>query len=126
MNSPVLPKLSRRDSIVKILIKQWGKSASPVNIQLYSMEWFISRSSFRLSDAGYIFLTSTLELAYYEVPFTEEFNKSTALVVYLDRHVKSPYYISSTGVVYFLQDDYMEMVMFSTDVKALTLLKEMR
>jgi hypothetical protein len=77
-----------RDALTKIFLQQWGKSTDEVNLKVYSRKWWQSncvgkQTAYRLSEEGFDFLTNTLEIQMYEIPFTEHIELSPQTIVFL-------------------------------------------
>jgi hypothetical protein len=119
-----------RDTLTKIFLQQWGKSTDQTNVNLYSHQWWQSnrvnkKNAFRLSDDGYDFLINTLELNAYEVPFTEPIELSPQTIIFLERYLDSPYYLTKESITVFTERKSFELYMFSDDIRKFGLIKAM-
>ena len=120
-----------KETLTKIFLKQWGKSADLVNVKLFSRKWWWSirtnhKNSLRLSDSGFDFLTETLNISSYEVPFTEDIDLSPQTLIFLDRYLDCPYYITHRGITVFSEKKLFELYMFSDDIRKYGLIKAMK
>lgn len=119
-----------RDILTKILLQQWGKSIDDANLHLYSHKWWQStrvnkQTAFRLSTEGLDFLTNTLELKAYEIPFTESIELSPQTIIFLERYIDCPYYLSNHSITVFSEKKSFELYLFSDDIRKYGLIKAM-
>lgn len=119
-----------RDTLTKIFLQQWGKSIDDANLSLYGRKWWQSnraskQTSFRLSDDGYMFLTGELDLRSYEIPFTEPIELSPQTIIFLERYVDCPYYLTNMSITVFSERKSFELMLFSDDIRKFGLIKAM-
>jgi hypothetical protein len=119
-----------RDTLTKIFLQQWGKSTDDVNMKLFSRKWWQStrvnkQTAFRLSDEGYEFLVKELELKDYEIPFTEPIELSPQTIVFLERYIDCPYYLTTQSITVFSERKSFELYLFSDDIRKFGLVKAM-
>ena len=119
-----------RDTLTKIFLQQWGKSIDETNVSMYSRTWWQSnrtnkQNAFRLSDKGYEFLVSELELKEYEIPFTEPIELSPQTIIFLERYIDCPYYLTNQSITVFSEKKSFELYMFSDDIRKYGLVKAM-
>jgi hypothetical protein len=120
-----------RDTLTKIFLKQWGKGIDDANVKLYSRRWWQStrvgkQSAFRLSDEGFRFLTDDLDLQSYEVPFTEPIELSPQTIVFLERYIDCPYFLTAESITVFSEKKSFELYLFSDDIRKFGLIKAMK
>jgi hypothetical protein len=119
-----------RDTLTKIFLQQWGKSTDEVNMKLFSRKWWQStrvnkQTAFRLSDEGYEFLIKELDLKEYEIPFTEPIELSPQTIVFLERYIDCPYYLTTQSITVFSERKSFELYLFSDDIRKFGLVKAM-
>lgn len=119
-----------RDVLTKIFLKQWGKSTDDANINMYSRMWWQSnraskQTAFRLTEQGYEFLTGTLEIKMYEVPFTEPIELSPQTIIFLERYIDCPYFLTNQSITVFSERKSFELYLFSDDIRKFGLVKAM-
>jgi hypothetical protein len=119
-----------RDTLTKIFLQQWGKSIDETNVSMYSRTWWQSnrtnkQNAFRLSDKGYEFLVSELELKEYEIPFTEPIELSPQTIIFLERYIDCPYYLTNESISVFSEKKSFELYLFSDDIRKFGLIKAM-
>jgi hypothetical protein len=119
-----------RDTLTKIFLQQWGKSMDEANVKLFSRKWWQStragkQTNFRLSDEGYEFLTQELDLKEYEIPFTEPIELSPQTIIFLERYVDCPYYLTPMSITVFSERKGFELMLFSDDIRKFGIIKAM-
>jgi len=117
-----------RDVLTKIFLQQWGKSADEANVKLFSRKWWQStrsnkQTAFRLTDDGYEFLVKELNLREYEIPFTEPIELSPQTIIFLERYVDCPYYLTPMSITVFSERKSFELMLFSDDIRKFGLIK---
>lgn len=120
----------KSETLTKIFLSQWNKSADNANVQYYGQKWwymFGSRNPFalRLSDEGFRFLNNELELKSYEIPFTEHIELNPQTIIFLERYLDCPYYLTNSSIIVFSEKKSFELYMFSDDIRKLGLIKAM-
>ena len=119
-----------RDVLTKIFLQQWNKSVDDANVKLYSRAWWqSSRSSkdnaYRLTEEGYEFLVSELELKEYEIPFTDPIELSPQTLIFLERYLDCPYFLTPLSITVFSERKSFELMLFSDDIRKFGLIKAM-
>lgn len=117
-----------RDTYTKIFLQQWGKSIDKANIDTYGRKWWQSNRSskptaFRLSEEGFNFLITDLELKCYEIPFTEPIELSPQTIIFLEKYIDSPYYLTNESISVFSEKKSFELMLFSDDIRKYGLIK---
>jgi hypothetical protein len=119
-----------RDVLTKIFLQEWGKSIDNANVSLYSHKWWQSnrvnkQTAFRLSEEGFDFLTTELELKSYEIPFTEPIELSPQTIIFLERYIDCPYLLTADSITVFSEKKSFELMLFSDDIRKFGLIKAM-
>jgi hypothetical protein len=119
-----------RDALTKIFLQQWGKSIDNANVELYNRQWWQSnrigkQNAFRLSDDGYQFLVGELDIKEYEIPFTEPIELSPQTIIFLERYIDCPYYLTNQSITVFSERKSFELMLFSDDIRKFGLVKAM-
>jgi hypothetical protein len=119
-----------RDALTKIFLQQWGKTIDDVNVKMFSRKWWQStrvgkQSAFRLSDEGFEFLTTDLDLKCYDIPFTEPIELSPQTIIFLERYLDCPYYLTQESITVFSERKSFELMLFSDDIRKFGLIKAM-
>jgi len=119
-----------RDALTKIFLQQWGKSTDEANLKLFGRKWWQSTrvgkdDAFRLSDDGYEFLVKELDLKEYEIPFTEPIELSPQTLIFLERYIDCPYYLTPMSITVFSERKGFELMLFSDDIRKFGIIKAM-
>ena len=119
-----------RETYTKIFLQQKEKSVDSANIKHHMYKWWQSHRSkdqggLRLSDDGFDFLVNELELKMYEVPFTEPIELSPQTIIFFDRNMDCPYYLTNQSITVFSERKSFELYMFSDDIRKYGLVKAM-
>jgi hypothetical protein len=119
-----------RDALTKIFLQQWGKTTDEINVKVFGRTWWQStrankQNNFRLSEEGYEFLISELDLKEYEIPFTEPIELSPQTIIFLERYVDCPYYLTTMSITVFSERKGFELMLFSDDIRKFGLIKAM-
>jgi hypothetical protein len=122
--------MTDRDTLTKIFLREWGKSTDDANLQLFSRKWWQSnrvnkKNAFRLSEEGYTFLVDELDLRYYEIPFTEPIELSPQTIIFLERYIDCPYFLTNMSITVFSERKSFELMLFSDDIRKFGLIKAM-
>lgn len=120
-----------RDTYTKIFLQQAGQTISKENVQTKKRLWWKnnrtkSQGGLRLTDEGLEFLTKTLDLAVYEVPFPLAFDLTPQAVVFLDRFIDCPYYLTERSITVLSERKCFELYLFNGDVQKYGLTKAMK
>jgi len=119
-----------KETFTKIFLQQKEKSIDAANIKHHMYKWWQSHRSkdqggLRLSDDGFEYLINELELRSYEVPFTEPIDLSPQTIIFFDRNMDCPYYLTNQSITVFSERKSFELYMFSDDIRKYGLVKAM-
>ena len=119
-----------KETYTKIFLQQKDRSIDPANVKLHLYKWWQSHRSkeiggLRLSEDGFEFLTDELELQCYEIPFTEPIDLSPQTIIFFDRNMDSPYYLTNQSITVFSERKSFELMLFSDDIRKYGLVKAM-
>ena len=119
-----------RETYTKIFLKHkdWSIDAANVKLHMYKL-WQTHRSKLegglRLTEEGLSFLTTELELQSYTVPFTESIDLSPQVIIFFDRNMDCPYFLTNSAITVFSEKKSFELYMFSDDIRKYGLVKAM-
>jgi hypothetical protein len=123
-------KMINQTTLTKIFLEQWGKSTDDANVKIFGRKWWQSsrvgkETAFRLTEEGYEFLVKELELKEHEIPFTEPIELSPQTIIFLERYVDCPYYLTPMSITVFSEKKAFELMLFSDDIRKFGLIKAM-
>jgi len=119
-----------KETYTKIFLQQKDRSIDKANVKHHLYKWWQSHRSkevggLRLNYEGFKFLTEELELQCFEIPFTEPIDLSPQTIIFFDRHMDSPYYLTNQMIVVFSEKKSFELMLFSDDIRKFGLVKAM-
>lgn len=118
-----------KEIYTEIFLKNAGLSCDEANIKYHMYKWWFSTAAstgLRLSDEGYQFLTNTLKLQAYEVPFADPLELSPSTIVFLSKHMECPYLLKHSHVTVFSERKSIELYLFSGDIRRYGLVKAIK
>jgi len=119
-----------RDVLTKIFLQQWGKSFDDANMKLYGRKWWQcnranKQTALRLTEDGFEFLTTELDIKMYEIPFTESIELSPQTIIFLEKYIDCPYFLTTESISVFSERKSFELYLFSDDIRKFGLVKAM-
>lgn len=119
-----------KETYTKIFLKQKDRSIDDANVKLHLYTWWQSHRSkdsggLRLSDEGFNFLTNELEIRSYTIPFTDPIDLSPQVIIFFDRNMDCPYFLTNSAITVFSEKKSFELYMFSDDIRKYGLVKAM-
>jgi hypothetical protein len=112
----------------KVFLNLQEKSCDEANVKLHHRLWWQNTRTkdtggLRLTEDGYNHLANILELKEYEVPFTESVELSPQTIIFFDRFMDCPYYLTPKSITVFSEKKAFELYMFSDDIRKYGLVK---
>ena len=119
-----------KDTYTTVFLQQAGQAVSDANLKIAKSAWWMnnrsnSQHSLRLTDAGLEFLKSNLDLETYEIPFPASLDLKPQIIIYLDRFMDSPYYLTNRSITVLSERKAFELHLFAGDVQKYGLIKAM-
>ena len=84
-----------------------------------------SEGGLRLTEQGLDFLRTTLDLAVYEVPFPTGFDLKPQVIIFLDRFIDCPYFLTDRSITVLSERKCFELYLFNGDVQKYGVTKAM-
>lgn len=119
-----------QETYTKIFLKAGNLAVSEENILIYSRKWFMNNrkkeeGGLRLTEDGFDFLKTTLDLKVYEVPFPASLDLKPQVILFLDRFIDCPYFLTPETITVLGERKAFELHLFSGDVRQYGLNKAM-
>lgn len=114
---------SKFTEILKVTLK--GKNFQFDESNFECKIWFNLRKkspSLRLTDEGLSYIVQA-DLRTYEIDFPKELKISPQILIWLDRYIESPYYLSNNKIIVITEKSAIELHLFSGDLKKYGLTK---
>jgi hypothetical protein len=119
-----------KETYTKIFLKQLGIGISDASLAEYMPIWWQNIRSadggLRLTDQGYHMITEELDLSTYDIPFPADFEITTQTIIFLDKFINCPYYLTRKGIIVTDEKKALELHLFSGDVRKYGLSKAMK
>ena len=120
-----------RKTYTKIFLKQAGVAVTEENITASMRVWWQNNRTkkeggLRLTEKGLDFLRTTLDLAVYEVPFPTGFDLKPQVIIFLDRFIDCPYFLTDRSITVLSERKCFELYLFNGDVQKYGITKAMR
>ena len=116
-----------KETYTKIFLNQLGKTSNDITVKEYFPLWWKNtreNGGLRLTDEGFDALTE-IELATYEVPFPRDMTLTTQVIIFLDKFIDCPYYLTNRAIHVTSEKKAMELHLFSGDLRKYGLTKAM-
>ena len=120
-----------RETYTKLFLRQANEALSDANVKAKMQVWWKntrtkSEGGLRLSDAGFEFVQTKLELQVYEVLFPVGFDLKPQVIIFLDKFIDCPYYLTDHSITVLSERKCVELHLFSGDVQKYGLIKAMK
>ena len=120
-----------KETYTKVFLKAAGIGISDSTLAEYMPPlWQNTRSKeaggLRLTDDGMMFLMEKLELQTYEIPFPPISKLLPQVIIFLDKFIDCPYYITNQSITVTSEKKSMELHLFSGDVRKYGLAKALK
>ena len=120
-----------KETSTKVFLKQAGIAISESSLAEYMPVWWQNTrekdsGGLRLTEAGMLFLMEKLELATYDIPFPPDFKITTQVVIFLDKFIDCPYFLTNKGLTVTNEKKALELHLFSGDVRKYGLAKALK
>lgn len=122
--------MTSKDTYTKIFLKQGDITLSDVNLKIYSRLWWQNNrqkdsGGLRLTEAGFDYLNRKLDIKFYEVHLPQDFKITTHTIIFLDKFIDCPYYLTTNSIFLTGEKKSMELYLFSGDLYKYGLTKAM-
>jgi hypothetical protein len=112
--------MNLQDSYTKIFLEQNNEPATSEQIKKFKKIWWYNQRNqnqkgLRLTEQGLDHI-DTIDMKKYEIPFPEDLKINSQLLIWLDRFLDSPYYISKKSITVIKEKTALEMYLFSGDI----------
>lgn len=120
-----------RETYTKLFLRQSNQALSDENVKTKMRLWWQNtrtktEGGLRLSDEGFLFVQNELDLQVYEVLFPVGFDLKPQVIIFLDKFIDCPYYLTETSITVLSERKCVELHLFSGDVQKYGLIKAMK
>lgn len=115
----------------RVFLKSADMAVTEENVSVYLRKWFMNtrkkeEGGLRLTDIGFEFVTETLDLKTYEVPFPVTLDLKPQVILFLDKFIDCPYYLTPDSITVLSERKNFELHLFAGDVQQYGLIKAMK
>ena len=123
--------MSVKETYTKIFLKQANLAITDATLQEYMPLWWQNTRSkdtggLRLTSDGFDFLIEKLDLRFYEVPYPKDKPITTQTIIFLDKFITCPYFLSKTSIFVTDEKKSLELHLFAGDLRKYGLVKAMK
>ena len=120
-----------KETYTKIFLKQANISVNEQTLAEYMPKWWQNtrnkeEGGLRLTDDGIEFVKGKLELTTYDIPFPQDFEMTTQVIIFLDKIIDCPYWLGRGGMIVTKEKKALELSLFSGDVRKYGLTKALK
>lgn len=120
-----------KETYTKVFLKQSDIAVSEASIKEYFSVWWQntrtkSEGGLRLTEEGYRLISEDLELTTYDIPFPRDFEITTQILIFLDKFITCPYFLTNKGIIVTDEKKAMELHLFSGDIRKYGLSKALK
>ena len=120
-----------KETYTKVFLKQANIAISDSSMAEYMPKWWQhtrgkETGGLRLTEEGMLFLMEKIELATYEVPFPQDFKITTQVIIFLDKFIDCPYFLTNRSITVTDEKKALELHLFSGDVRKYGLNKALK
>ena len=120
-----------QDTYTRVFLKNAEMGVTDENVSVYLRKWFMNtrkkaEGGLRLTDDGFDFVKDILELKLYEVPFPATLDLKPQVILFLDKFIDCPYYLTPESITVSSERKNFELHLFAGDVRQFGLIKAMK
>ncbi len=116
-----------KETYTKIFLNQLGKTSNDLSVKEFMPLWWKNprqAGGLCLTELGFDVLTE-IDLATYDVPYPKDKPLTTQVIIFLDKFIDCPYYLTHNSIVVTGEKKAMELHLFSGDLRKYGLTKAM-
>lgn len=119
-----------KETYTKIFLKELGKTYNDVAVKEYMPLWWQNtreknNGGLRLTQLGYETIQE-IGLTTYDIPYPVEMPLTTQVIIYLDKFIDCPYYLTNRSITVTNEKKAVELTLFSGDLRKYGLNKAMK
>ena len=116
-----------KETYTKLFLKQLDKSIDEATVKQFMPLWWKNtrektEGGLRLTEEGFDIL-SQLDIETYDIPYPPDMPMTTQVVIFLDKFINCPYYITNRSIVVTNEKKAVELTLFSGDIRKYGLVK---
>lgn len=117
----------KKETYTKLFLKQLGKSIDDATVKSYYSRWWKntrekSQGGLRLTELG-LNTIKEIGIEIYTIPYPQDMELTTNIVIFLDQYINSPYYIDGASITVTDERKAVELSLFAGDLRRYGLVK---
>lgn len=119
-----------KETYTKIFLKELNKSTGNATVREYLPIWWMNtrnkdKSGLRLTEAGFD-TVNEIGLETYEIPYPKEMPVTAQVIVFLDKFIDCPYFLSKRSIIVTNERKAVELTLFAGDIRKYGYTKAMK
>lgn len=119
-----------KEVYTKIFLKELGESTSTNNVTIHLPLWWKNtrdkgEGGLRLTEEGWD-VVQNIQITNYEIPFPLDMPITTQIIIWLDKFIDCPYYLTQRAVYVLNEKKAVELTLFSGDIRKYGLAKALK
>ena len=121
--------MSDKITYTKLFLKELGKSYNDLNVKEFMPLWWYNtrqktEGGLRLTEEGFK-IVNEIGITIYDVPYPCDMPMTTNVIIYLDKFIDCPYYLTNRSITVTNERKAVELGLFSGDLRKYGLTKAM-
>jgi hypothetical protein len=121
--------MTNKTVYTKLFLKELGKPYSDIETEIHLPLWWQNtrdkeKGGLRLTEDG-INIVKEIGLETYEIAYPPDFVLTTQVVIFLDKFIDCPYFLSKKSITVTNEKKAVELALFSGDVRRYGIIKAM-
>ena len=113
-----------KDQYTKIFLDAANCDSTKEEVKKFRALWWWNvrgknNGGLRLTDQAIEFIQKEADIKTYKIQFPEDFAFTPQVLLWLDKFIESPYYITKRNIIVLKEKSAFELYLFSGDVKKL-------
>lgn len=111
----------KKETYTKIFLKHLGKPTDPATVKEYHQMWWKNprqkdEKGLRLTKEGFEILKE-IGVDTYTIPYPRELRITANIMIFLDRHISTPYYFDKNAITLTDEKKAIELSLFAGDLR---------
>lgn len=111
-----------KDTYTEVFLKAVGKQPTQDTIKQFRATWWWNvrdktSGGLRLTDEGLRFVEEEAKIKTYKINFSEQFAITPQILIWLDKFIESPFYITKKYIIVLREKAAFELYLFSGDIR---------
>jgi|TARA_B110000858_G_C17686505_1_gene419203 hypothetical protein len=119
-----------KQQYTKVFLKHLDKSTDDIAVEQHLKLWWKNTrdkqvGGLRLTDEGFDMLHQ-LNITMYDVPFPKEMKLTSQVIIFLDKFIDCPYFLTQSGIYVTSEKKAVELSLFSGDINRYGMTKTLK